>query len=107
MWKIVHMRRYLMFDELILQVTRFPGAEAIHSLQGVVIGVLLARGYLKGSLERVGIAIALMAGFAIYEGYERWRIMDEADVDFQVMLITAWLSAMITLAVHLLWGRNK
>ena len=90
-----------MFKSLILQVTAFPGAETIHSLQGAVVGYLLATGYLSDKLTRVGIAFTLMQGFAIYETLEQWRIGDSGDVDFQVMLMTAWLSAVITLAVHL------
>ena len=91
-----------MLHNIILAFTQFPGAESIHLLQGVVAGFLLARAYLKQNIANVGIALTLLAGFAIYEGYERWRIGDNADTDFQVFLITMWLTATITLAVHLL-----
>ena len=94
-------------EHLVLQFQRFPGAETIHSLQGVIVGILLARGYLKESLARVGVALTLMAAFAIYEGYERWRIGDEADLDFAAMLVAAWISTLVTLAIHLIRNRKS
>ena len=98
-----------MLRNLILQFSQFPGAETIHLLQGVVCGILLVSGYLRSSVARVVIALVLMAGFAIYEGYEQWRIGDAGDIDFQVFLITMWLTMHVTLAVHLArrhWGRK-
>lgn len=98
-----------MLHDIILAFTKFPGAESIHLLQGVVAGCLLAVGYLKRELAYVGIALTLLAGFAIYEGYERWRIGDNADTDFQVFLITMWAACILTLAVTVLkthWRKN-
>ena len=90
-----------MLQNLIIQFSKFPGAESIHLLQGVVAGFLLANGYIRDSVARVCIALTLLAGFAIYEGYEMFRIKDEGDIDFQVFLITMWLSCCVTLAIHL------
>ena len=91
-----------MLRNLVLQFAQFPGAETIHLLQGVVCGVLLVTGYLRSSTARVCIALTLMVGFAIYETLEQWRIGDSGDVDFQVMLITMWLSGAVTLGVKYL-----
>ena len=96
-----------MLENLVLQFRRFPFAESIHMAQGIVVGILLARGYLKESLVRVGIALTLMAAFAVYEALEQLRIGDRGDLDFSAMLIAAWLSAMVTLGLHLLINRKK
>ena len=88
-----------MLHNIILAFTQFPGAESIHLLQGVVAGFLLARAYLKRNIANAIIALTLLVGFAIYEGYERWRIGDNADTDFQVFLITMWLTSSLTLMV--------
>ena len=90
-----------MLHNVILAFTKFPGAESIHLIQGVIAGILLTQGYIHKCIARVGIALFVMVAFAVYEGYERWRIQDNADVDFQVMLITAWISAIITLAFYI------
>ena len=96
-----------MIENLLLQFHKFPFAESIHSLQGIVIGILIARGYLADSLVRVMIALVLMSGFIAYETLEQYRIGDMGDLDVSAMLIAAWLSAMVTLVVHLLWTRKK
>ena len=90
-----------MLSNIILSFTKFPAAESIHLLQGAVAGYLLLTGVVKAKVAHVLTAMTIVVAFAIYEGYERWRIGDEADVDFQVALITAWLSAVITLVIHL------
>lgn len=96
-----------MLHNIILAFTQFPGAESIHLLQGVVAGFLLARGYLKQCITHVAIAVTLLVGFAIYEGYERWRIGDNADTDFQVFLITMWLTSLLTLGIAVIrWKKN-
>ena len=92
-----------MFQEIILAFHHFPGAETIHLLQGVVVGFLLATGYLKEKPARVIIALTLLIGFAIYEGYERWRILDNADTDFSIFLITSWITGIITFVCHVVW----
>lgn len=96
-----------MLENLILQFAKFPGAESIHGLQGAVAGYLLMTGVVKSKTAHVLTAMTLVVAFAIYEGFERWRIGDAADVDFQVALITAWLSACITLVVHLVYEHFK
>lgn len=78
-------------SEWLVQFTKFPGAELIHSLQGVIVGILLVRSYIERCIAQAGIAFTILVGFAIYEGYERWRIGDEADIDFQVFLIFMWV----------------
>ena len=96
-----------MLQALLLQFAKFPGAETIHLLQGAVAGWLLASGYLANRTARIVLALALMKGFAIYEGYERWVIGDRADIDFQVFLIMMWLTASVTLVIGLWQQRNK
>ena len=96
-----------MLRSLILQLTAFPGAESIHALQGVVVGVLLARAYLTERLEQAVIALTLMVGFAIYETLEQWSIGDRGDIDFQVQLIALWVSALVTIAVNLCWAHYR
>ena len=98
-----------MLHDLILQIAKFPGAESIHLLQGAVAGWLLVRGYLKKCLVRVSIAVVIIIAFAIYETLERWRINDPGDVDFQVALIAAWLTSMITLAYAMIreWLKER
>ena len=88
--------------ELILQITKFPGAESIHMAQGFVAGWLLVQGYIHRCLVRVVIAVLVMITFAIYETLEMFRIADKGDIDFQVALICMWLSGCLTLAYHLI-----
>ena len=81
-----------MLENLVIQFTKFPGAEIIHSLQGAVVGILLVKAYCEKCVAQAWIAFTILVGFAIYEGYERWRIGDEADIDFQVFLIMMWVT---------------
>ena len=96
-----------MLRNMILQITAFPGAEAVHSLQGVVIGFLLARAYLEESLAQALVALTLLAGFCVYESLEQLRIADRGDIDVMVLLVTTWLSAVITLVVTLVYRWRK
>ena len=91
-----------MIESIVIQFRKFPGAETVHLLQGAVAGFLMVNGYIHQSVARVLIAFVIMTGFAIYEICERWRIGDEADIDFAVFLVTMWASMMITLAVYLI-----
>ena len=80
--------------ELISQFTKFPLAETIHLLQGAIAGILVARGYHAKAAADMLAALLIMVGFAIYEGFERWRINDNADIDFQVFLIVMWIAGL-------------
>ena len=82
----------------------YPNAEIIHALQGVLAGYLATRGIFKKEISDPLCALFILIGFAIYEGYERWRINDKADQDFEVFWVAAILTGLIYTVVHLWWN---
>lgn len=96
-----------MFHDLIEQITQFPQAEFVHLMQGAVAGWLIVFSYIHKRVEGVIIGFLILCAFAIYETLERWRIGDPADVDFQVALIFAWVSAVVTIAYYVIKVRRK
>ena len=92
-----------MFDFL-TQFLRYPDAEIIHALQGVLAGYLATRAIFKKEISDVLVALVITLGFAIYEGYERWRILDNADQDFEVFWVAAMVTGLVYTAVH--FGRR-
>ena len=89
-----------MLHGILLQFTKFPGAESIHLLQGVVAGWLLVSAVIDESLARATAALVILLGFCAYELAEMWRVSDNGDLDIQVFLIAMWLSAMVSLVVY-------
>ena len=81
-----------MLDNIAYVIREFPGAELIHSLQGAVVGILLVRAYIERCAAQAIMAFTILVGFAIYEGFEMWRIHDQGDVDFQIFLIMMWVA---------------
>ena len=78
----------------------YPFAEISHSLQGVLCGFLAARAILKKEVSDALCAILITISFAIYEGYERWRIGDNADQDFENYWISAVACGLLYTGLH-------
>ena len=90
--------------EFLTRFIDYPNAEIIHALQGILAGYLATRGIFKKEISDPLCALFILIGFAIYEGYERWRINDEADQDFEVFWVAAMLTGLIYTVVH--FGRR-
>ena len=73
----------------------YPMSEAIHALQGVLAGYLAGRSILKKEISDAACAILVTIAFAIYEGYEQWKIGDNAYQDFQNFWVVAVITGLI------------
>ena len=88
----------------------YPLSEAVHALQGVLTGFLATRGIIHREISDAIIALLLTAGFAIYEITEQWKIGDAAYQDFENFWLTAVVTGLIYVVIHLwrkhIWGRR-
>lgn len=93
-----------MLEDIITSWTDFPLAETIHSLQGVIAGILLACAYIRREkLESVVytlIAMWILIAFDRYEETEQSGIGDKGWVDLKVFLVIAYISGFLTVAIY-------
>lgn len=84
----------------------YPFSEAVHALQGVLVGWLAARAIFKKETSDALVALLVMGGFCVYEITEQWKINDSAYQDIE----NFWLSAIaigILFSIWHLWKRRK
>ena len=83
----------------------YPLAELSHALQGMLAGFLGSRSIIKKEVSGAICALVVTVAFATYEGFERWRIGDNADQDLENFIVTMTMTGLIYTGIHL-W-RNR
>lgn len=84
----------------------YPASEIIHALQGVLVGYLGARAIFKKEVSDSIIALLVTIAFATYEGFERWRILDNADQDLENFWLSAVGTGLLYTMIHF-WRRYR
>ena len=79
----------------------YPLAELSHALQGILAGWLGSRAIIKKEVSDAIIALLVTIAFATYEGFERWRIQDNADQDLENFWVICVITGLIYAGIHL------
>ena len=84
----------------------YPFSEAVHALQGVLVGWLAARAILKKEPSDALVALLVAVGFLTYEITEEWKINDSAYQDIENFWLSCVATGLLYTFYHL-WKRWK
>ena len=86
---------------------KYPAAEIIHWLQGIITGWCAAHGLWKKVSSSAIVALVITISFISYEVTEQWKVDDSAYRDIENYWLMAMLTGIFYTIYHFVDKRSK